>query len=119
MTRRQAAVDFFEAARTEALRQLGLPQASIVSYGLHAPVLEATLRYRAPARFDDLLLVTTRITDVVKNLVRFAYEIERVDDQALIASGETLHVWSEPSGDDTESLPEWLRTVIDDMRESD
>jgi acyl-CoA thioester hydrolase len=108
---------YFEAGRAEALRQLGLPQTSIVACGLHAPVQEATLRYRTPARFDDLLLVRTWATEIARQQFRFAYEVLRIDDQALIATGETLHSWTDAQPGGPTDTPDWLLAALEQLRD--
>lgn len=84
---------FFEAARVEALRSAGVSYADLVAGGLQTVVVEASVRYRRPAVFDDLLLVHARVTDVGRAQFRFAYEVRREGDDALIATGETLQAF--------------------------
>ena len=59
--------------------------------GLYLIVAEARCRYKIPARYEDELIIRTRITEITRRTIRFGYEIERVDG-AAVASGETLHV---------------------------
>src|SRR5262249_34921440 len=54
-------------------------------------VAEANCRYKSPARYEDHLVIRTRIGQLSKRTVRFEYSIEK-DDGALLATGETLHV---------------------------
>ena len=48
---------WFEMARTELMRPTELPYPALVGRGIHLPVIEALVRYRRPARYDDLLVV--------------------------------------------------------------
>ena len=48
---------WFEMARTEMMRPTELPYPALVGRGIHLPVIEALVRYRQPARYDDLLIV--------------------------------------------------------------
>jgi acyl-CoA thioester hydrolase len=50
------------------------------------------VRYRAPARYDDELVVETRLLAVRGAVIRFGYRIRRVADGLLLCEGETLHV---------------------------
>jgi acyl-CoA thioester hydrolase len=102
---------FFETGRAEAFRQLGLSQARLVACELQAPVLEATLRYRTPARFDEVLSVQVWVAELTDVRFRFGYEIHRATDQALVATGETLHAWTEPVSEPA-ATPEWLRAAL-------
>lgn len=56
-------LDYFEAARTEALRHLGLPYAELERSGIRMPVIDLAVQYRRPARYDDLLVVRTVFPD--------------------------------------------------------
>ena len=61
-------------------------------------VAESYCRYKAPAYYDDELLVRTHITELRRRSLRFGYEIVRVLDGAIIAEGETGHVVTDSSG---------------------
>jgi acyl-CoA thioester hydrolase len=80
---------YLKAARAEALRAAGLSSEMIATYSLHAWLLQAVIRYRASAKFDDLLDVHARVLDVSEPQFRFAYEIQRPGDQVVIATSET------------------------------
>jgi acyl-CoA thioester hydrolase len=55
-------------------------------------VAEATCRYRAPARFEDEILIRTAVAAATDKVVRFRYELRRKGTGELLASGETAHV---------------------------
>ncbi len=104
---------FFEAGRAEAIRQLGSLDEEVAACTLRAPVLEATIRYRAPAMFDELLVIQSRVVEMADGRFRFAYEVRRVADQVLIATGETLHAWTGTESSHTNDLPDWFRTALE------
>jgi acyl-CoA thioester hydrolase len=83
---------FFEVARADAVREVGLPYDEILARGLHALTIEARLQNHTPAYPDDLLLVHTWVADVGRLRFTFAYEIRRESDGALVASGQTVHI---------------------------
>jgi len=56
-------LDYFEAARTEALRELGLPYAELEQAGIRMPVIDLAVQYRRPAHYDDILIVRTTFPD--------------------------------------------------------
>jgi acyl-CoA thioester hydrolase len=62
------------------------------------PVVEAACRYRAPARYDDLLDVVTRIEEIGPASVSFAYRVVRRADGQLLATGQTRHAAVDPRG---------------------
>jgi acyl-CoA thioester hydrolase len=106
---------YFEAGRADALRSAGLSSEMIVACSLHARLLEADLRYRAPARFDDLLDIYTWVVEASGSRFRFACEILRVLDRVVIATGETLHEWTDPN-QACDSVPHWLFAALDQLR---
>lgn len=99
---------FFETGRVEAMRQIGSQYMDIVRRGVHLVVVEAAVRYRQPALFDDLLLVDTRAAHVGKVRFSFVYEIKREADGALIASGRTVHVCVQAQTLRPVRVPSWL-----------
>ncbi len=56
------------------------------------PVTEALVKYRAPARYDDEVIVRTRVVELRSRAIRFAYEVLRAGDGTLLAEGETRHI---------------------------
>jgi acyl-CoA thioester hydrolase len=84
---------WFELGRTEWLRHSGLSYRQMeLEHGVLFPVLEASLRITAPARYDDELTVETEAPRLDRLRVRFEYRIVRASDGRQIASGHTLHV---------------------------
>jgi acyl-CoA thioester hydrolase len=104
---------YLEVARAEALRSAGLTRKSVASFLLAAPVLNAKLQYRAPARFDDLLDVAAWVTKVLDEEFHWVYEIRKNADQGLVLVGETVHWWSDGEGSPRRSnVPSWVRDVL-------
>jgi acyl-CoA thioester hydrolase len=66
-----------EIGRTELMRQFGYPYAALEESGVRLAVAEATVRYREAARYDDPILVVTRLTAARSRAVTFEYEILR------------------------------------------
>jgi acyl-CoA thioester hydrolase len=80
---------YFEVGRVECLRQHGLPM-SLVDERVHMPVVEAFVTYVKPARLDDLLEVTSRVSERKRASFKFSYEI-RNEAKELVATGYTRH----------------------------
>lgn len=80
---------YYEVARVEALRSLGLTYRSLEEDGILMPVVENKSKYIRPARYDDLLRITVRIIELPQKRIKFNYEIFNESD-ALINVGETL-----------------------------
>jgi acyl-CoA thioester hydrolase len=84
---------WFEVGRVELMRRRGLDYKRMeIEEGCGIAVVEATARYKAPARYDDELIVETTVTMVRGPVIRFAYRIVRVEDGLLLCEGETVHV---------------------------
>jgi acyl-CoA thioester hydrolase len=90
---------WFEVGRAEFCRQRGFAYRDFEQQnGAYLAVAEAQCRYHSPARYDDLLVVRTRIEEFKKRTLRFQYEVLRKEPEALIASGSTLHVVLDANG---------------------
>jgi acyl-CoA thioester hydrolase len=84
---------WFEVGRVEFIRQLGMDYKSMEQEeDALIAVVEATARYKAPARYDDELLIRTTLAGVRGSIVRFRYGILRAEDELLLCEGETVHV---------------------------
>ncbi len=89
---------YFEAGRGEFLRAHGRSYREVEAAGLSIPVVEARVRYRAPARYEDLLRLETTLAEVRRVSLRFTYALLRGDDRRLLAEGETAHAILGPDG---------------------
>jgi len=88
---------WFEVGRVELLRKLGFSYRQLEEeHGCILPVIEATCRYRSPARYDDQILIETRPALLRGPVLKFAYRIlrkaEEGADPTLLAEGETVHL---------------------------
>jgi acyl-CoA thioester hydrolase len=84
---------WFEVGRVELLRQLGFSYRAMEQEdGCGITVVDAHCRYKAPARYDDEILVRTHLKHVRESLVQFGYELVRVEDSLVLAEGETTHL---------------------------
>lgn len=84
---------WFEIGRVELLRQLGFSYKDMEAHDqCFIAVVDARCRYRAPARYDDEILVRTHLRNVRESVIHFGYELVRAGDGALLAEGETTHI---------------------------
>jgi acyl-CoA thioester hydrolase len=84
-----------EIGRVEFFRQLGYDYKQMeIEDDCHLPVVEATCRYRAPARYDDEVAIETSVTAMRSGVIKFGYRILRLhaDGEQLLAEAETAHV---------------------------
>src|SRR5712672_3059620 len=83
---------WFEVGRVELIRQMGLDYKKMEEDGCGISVVDVHARYRAPARYDDELVIETRLLAARGAVVKFGYRIRRVGDETLLCEGETMHV---------------------------
>ena len=83
---------YLEQGRTEWLRDIGFSYKWMEDNGVHLPVIELHVKYRAPAKYDDVLTVTTTLKKIPTYQIEFSYEIHNQEGQLLI-TGETSLVF--------------------------
>ena len=85
-------LSYFEAGRVEYMHRRGVEYLAWAERGVHLPVIDARLRYRRTARFDELLVIETRLGDLRRVRVRFDYRVLRAtgaSGEELVAEGST------------------------------
>jgi acyl-CoA thioester hydrolase len=100
---------WMELGRSDLLRQLGQSYAEWEKRGVMMSVAEIRVRYRAPARYDELVEVRTRLKDAGRRKVVFAYEVGR--GETRLAEGESIHLVTGPDGR-ARVMPEELLRLI-------
>ena len=88
---------WFEVGRVELLRSLGFSYSKLeTEHECILPVIEATCRYRSPARYDDQILIETSPALLRRSVLKFTYRVLRKakkgEEPTLLAEGETVHV---------------------------
>jgi acyl-CoA thioester hydrolase len=84
---------WFEAGRSEFCRAKGFSYKDMEEEDdALLVVAESYCRYKAPALYEDVLLVRTKVGEMRSRSLRFIYEVVRPADGTLIAEGETLHL---------------------------
>jgi acyl-CoA thioester hydrolase len=102
---------YFEAGRNEFIRAKGMRYRDFEErYSLMLPVTEASVRYLAPARYDDLLSLETSLEEIRRASACFAYRLVR-ENQQLLATGRTVHACVDLEGK-LRRLPEELVTRL-------
>ncbi len=80
-------LEYFEQGRSDWLRASGMSYAEIEARGVFFAVTEASIRYRRPAHYDELLTVRTRLLGLRRASLLLGYELWR--GQTLLAEGHT------------------------------
>lgn len=100
---------WFEAGRGAYGRRTGLLYRDFEEQGFYAVVAELHCRYMKPVRFNDEIIVRTRIEAVTSRTMRFSYEVFLVEDMSLRATGYTKHVCISKDGRVSKLPPKWLK----------
>lgn len=80
-------LDLFEAARTEMIRELGVPYLDIEDAGLWIQVVQVNIRFHSPAFYDDELIVTARVATMPTTRLAIDNEVRRKGEDRILASG--------------------------------
>jgi acyl-CoA thioester hydrolase len=83
---------WMEVGRVNLLRDAGFAPKEWDDEKVSFPVVQAHADYRDPARFDDEILVKTRVEAVGRSSIRFGNEVHRLDPKKLLCTGHTVHV---------------------------
>ena len=84
---------WFEIGRVELLRQMGFRYRDMETEDdCHIAVVDVRCRYKAPAYYDDELIIRTSVKHIRGSMILFHYEVVRTSDNLLLAEGETTHI---------------------------
>jgi acyl-CoA thioester hydrolase len=83
---------WFEIGRTDLCRATGFPYNEIEQRGFILVVTDVQCRYRIPFRYDDEVVIRTRVHELGSRAIRFAYDLCDASE-TLHATGMTSHVW--------------------------
>ncbi|MBO5732999.1 MAG: acyl-CoA thioesterase [Alistipes sp.] len=105
-------VKFFEFARTEWLRAVGLTYAEMERRGVMMPIVEVQVKYRQPAYYDELIRVRAIVEEMPMARMTFKYEIYGEDDRP-IATGLTTLGFIDSVTRRPQRVPSWLCEVLE------
>ncbi len=101
-----------EVGRTEYIRALGLPYSEMERRGALLAVADASLRFHAPARYDDLVRVETTLASVKSRAVTFDYLIRHVQSDQRLVTARTMLVSLDRAGRSA-PIPADVRSLLD------
>jgi acyl-CoA thioester hydrolase len=104
-------VKFFEVARTEWLRAMGITYAEMERRGVMMPIVDVAVKYRNPALYDELISVTAFVDEAPMARMTFRYEV-RGEDGREIATGSTTLGFIDSQTRRPQRAPQWLLEVI-------
>lgn len=86
---------WFEVGRVEFMRSLGMSYKELEKEGVILPVIESRCIYRHSAKYDELISIRTGIKHMSGAKITFVYEVIRKEDGDLLATGETVHAFTD------------------------
>jgi len=101
----------FERGRSELIRGLGFSYSVVEERGIFLPVREATCRYLAPARYDEIIHVRTGLAGQSRASLDFVYEIASEDKSRVLTRGTTQHAVVNAQGRPVR-IPDWLSALF-------
>lgn len=102
---------FFERGRSELIRNLGLGYSAVEEQGIFLPVREASCRYLAPARYDEVIHIHTTLSGRTRASLSFVYEITRPDRRTVLTRGFTQHAVVNAQGRPVR-IPGWFAALL-------
>ncbi|MGI6093362.1 MAG: acyl-CoA thioesterase [Veillonellaceae bacterium] len=85
---------WFEMGRVEYLRQAGILLTEMMERGILFPITEVSCKYHSSAKFDDYILIETKMIDYSRVKMVFSYEVRREADGILLATGQTTNLFT-------------------------
>jgi acyl-CoA thioester hydrolase len=102
---------YYEEGRTEFLRANGLTYRELEDEGFILPVVECYSRYKAPAKYDDLIQVKTTLSEVKQVSCRFDYRIVNKVSGQLLVKGHTINAVVNRAGKLTK-MPQYVYELL-------
>lgn len=99
---------WFEVARTEYFRALGISYRKLEEDGHYLMVAAVSCKYKSPARYDDIVRAQTWVSELKNSSLTFEYKL--LVGETLIATGDSVHVFTNKSGRPVR-MPEKIREV--------
>ena len=107
-----------EVGRTDFIRTLGTPYAQFERDGVSLAISDVALRYHGSARYDDVVRIATRLTQLRSRAMTFAYRISNVANGQLLVTGTTGLVSLTPIGKTT-AMPMHMRAMLQNALSTD
>ena len=89
-------LEYFEAARSALLRRIQAPYAELEKDGYLLPVVESYCRHHRAAKFEDALVIETRIDEAPRVKIRLDYTVHKEGEEEPLATGYTVHSFVDP-----------------------
>lgn len=101
------ALEWFEMGRTELSRTMGLPYTEWEQRGIFMPLIEASVKYRGRAAYDDLLEMTVSAGVEGRTRLKFSNTVVHAESRRPVCSGWTMHALINREGV-PQRIPDWV-----------
>lgn len=88
-------IPWLEIARVELIREIGLDYKKMEEEGILIPVISLECSYKSPARYDDVVVVQTKIDDISRARMKFSYRIMRKEDGKELLAARSEHTFTD------------------------
>ncbi|VGO13236.1 Putative esterase [Pontiella desulfatans] len=109
-------LEWMEVGRSELTRAAGIPYVEWEKRGVMAPIVEANLKFRGRAGYDDLLNIETSCEREGRARIKFESVITQGETGQPVAEGFTIHALTNPEGKPLR-IPQWVNELLGDMTE--
>ncbi len=107
---------YFEEGRSEYMRAIGSNYANIEASGFQLPVVDAQVRFLHSRRYGDLVKIRTWIAENRSRRVTFAYEVVAPENNQILVTGQTRHIWTDLEGK-VVRVPETWQALFQDSQD--
>lgn len=110
---------YYDVAWTEYFRAAGLEYNKLIEIGADTVLARTTLEFKAPARFDEVLEIHTRVSNIGNSSLTFEFEIYIEGEDRLIGTASSLYVCIDPQTLRSVRVPDVLRSRIGEFEGKD
>ena len=112
-------IEWFSAGRTELLRSRKITYSedtALIAEGhlqdVSIVLVEVSARFYAPARFDDLVQLQTKVTEVRDKTIKFEYAVKRLSDKKILATGSSISVCIDRKARRSTRIPQRIAELL-------
>ncbi len=105
--------EYYEVARAEAMRELGMTYREMEDKGVMMPIASMQIKYLRPAYYDDLLTIRTIIKELPASRMHFYYQVYN-EQQKLLNTGETVLAFVNMKTGRPCAAPEWFLKALEE-----
>ena len=84
---------WYEVARTDYIKSVGMSYSDMEKSGVMLPVTGITCTYRKPAKYDDTLIITARVSRFTPARIEFSYTVQKKGEEEILAEGTSSHAF--------------------------